>query len=75
MDGWSVTAVEPDASDLVGTGAIRRLAQNGNLDITVVENRGERLRFAGASFDLIYARQALHHAKDLDLFCAEMCRC
>lgn len=73
-DGWQVTALEPDPSDLVGAGAIRQLAREAGLDITVVEKWGEGLPFADASFDVIHARQVLHHAHDLCQFCAELHR-
>ena len=73
-DGWSVTALEPDASSVVGTGAICMLAKEAKLDITVIENRGERLPSADKSFDLVYARQMLHHADDLRALCKEVSR-
>lgn len=74
MDGWQVTALEPDSSNLVGAGAIRQLASKAGLDITVVEKWGEGLPFADASFDVIHARQVLHHARDLEQFCKELHR-
>lgn len=73
-DGWHVTALEPDPSDLVGAGAIRQLAREAGLEITVVEKWGEGLPFGDASFDVIHARQVLHHAHDLGQFCAELYR-
>lgn len=73
-DGWTVDAVEPDPSGLVGAGAIRGLAQAENLPITVVEAFGEALPFAPASFDLVVARQVLHHAVSLADLCAEIAR-
>jgi SAM-dependent methyltransferase len=73
-DGWQVTALEPDSSNLVGAGAIRQLASEAGLEITVVEKWGEGLPFADASFDVIHARQVLHHARDLEQFCKELYR-
>jgi len=73
-DGWLVTALEPDSSDLVGAGAIRQLAREAGLEITVVEKGGEGLPLADVSFDVIHARQVLHHARDLGQFCTEMYR-
>lgn len=73
-DGWCVTALEPDPSTIVGAGAVRSLAAENGLDITVVESWGERLPFADESFDLVYARQALHHARDLEMLCREIFR-
>lgn len=73
-EGWNVTALEPDPSDLVGAGAIRRLAAEGKVSITVEQRWGESLPFADATFDLVFARAVLHHAKDLDQFCKEIWR-
>ena len=73
-DGWQVTSLEPDPSNLVGAGAIRQLAHDTGLDITVVEKWGESLPFDDSSFDIIHARQVLHHAHDLGQFCAELHR-
>lgn len=73
-DGWQVTALEPDGSDKVGGGAIRALAEISQLPITVVQEFAERLPFEDASFDLIHARQVLHHARDLPKFCRELFR-
>jgi len=72
--GWKVTALEPDPSELVGAGAIRRLAEEGELDIRVVEGFGESLPFADGEFDLVLARQVLHHARDLGQLCREIAR-
>lgn len=69
-DGFTVTALEPDTSDLVGSGAIRSLARETGLPITVEENLSERLPFADESFDVIFARAVLHHIADLP---AAMC--
>ncbi|MDR1275560.1 MAG: methyltransferase domain-containing protein [Candidatus Accumulibacter sp.] len=73
-DGWETTALEPDPSALVGAGAIRALARQSGVEIGVVEAWGERLPFDDGSFDLVHARQALHHAKDLKALCAEIGR-
>lgn len=73
-DGWQVTALEPDPSDVVGAGAIRSLAAATGLEIQVVESFGESLPFPDASFDLVHARQVLHHARDLRGLCRELAR-
>lgn len=73
-DGWQVTALEPDPSAVVGAGAIEQLAAAGNLPIAVVRDWGETLPLPDASFDLVYGRQVLHHARDLRTLCAEMAR-
>lgn len=73
-DGWRVTALEPDPSDLVGVGAIAALASSAGLAIRTVREFGEALPFPDASFDLVYARQVLHHARDLPRLCGELHR-
>lgn len=73
-DGFTVTALEPDPSDLVGGGAIRSLARDAGLPIRVEENLSERLPFDDASFDVIFARAVLHHIDDLPAACREFHR-
>lgn len=73
-EGWRVTAVEPDASNLVGAGAIKILAKESGGTIDVVEAFGEAIPVESAGFDLVVARQVLHHARDLSVFCREMAR-
>lgn len=73
-DGWRVTALEPDPSDVVGAGAISKLSTESHLPVTVVGQWGESLPFPDASFDLVYGRQVLHHARSLPDLCAEMAR-
>ena len=73
-DGWQVEALEPDASNLVGVGAIRQLASECNLPINTVQEFGEQLPFTDNCFDLVFARQVLHHAQDLSQLCREIYR-
>jgi SAM-dependent methyltransferase len=73
-DGWQVTAVEPDPSGLVGAAAIRALSRETGVPIEVVEAFGEAIPLDAAGYDLVVARQALHHAHDLSEFCREMAR-
>ncbi len=72
-DGWRVTALEPDPSSVVGAGAIRKIVRSG-YEIDVVEEFAENLPFNDDSFDLVYGRAVMHHAKDLAGFCHEVCR-
>jgi len=72
--GCAVIAVEPEASAVVGRGAIQRLGRRTNQKLTVVEAHGEALPFAAASFDVVYGRAVLHHALDLSAFCQETAR-
>ena len=74
MDGWNVTALEPNPGMLVGAGAIRQLVDETGIRINVVEEWGEQLPFPDESFDLLHARQVLHHAHDLNIFCKELFR-
>lgn len=72
LQGYQVTAVEPDPSSTIGAGAIRKLKENYHLDnIEIFEAYAEDIHFADESFDVVYVRQAMHHANDLDKFIAE----
>ncbi|WP_035383197.1 class I SAM-dependent methyltransferase [Ferriphaselus sp. R-1] len=73
-DGFAVTALEPDPSDIVGGGAIRGLAQEAGLNIRVVEEFSERLPFPDGTFDVVFARAVLHHTRDLEGACREFMR-
>ncbi len=73
-DGWETYALEPDPSEIVGAGAIRKLSNEANLNIHVAEEFGEKLPFADETFDLVYCRAALHHAHDLLALCKEIGR-
>jgi len=73
-EGFAVTALEPDPSSIVGAAAIRALASESALPISVVEEFSERLPFADASFDVIFARAVLHHTTNLEQACSEFYR-
>lgn len=72
--GWLVDALEPDASLIVGRGAIQELARESGLPITPVEGYAEQIPCADNEYDLVYGRQVLHHAQDLPRMCAEVAR-
>jgi ubiquinone/menaquinone biosynthesis C-methylase UbiE len=72
--GSEVVALEPDRSDLVGSGAIRSLFASANLPIQIAEEFAETLPFADRTFDIVYGRAVLHHAQDLPKFCQELAR-
>ncbi len=72
--GWATVALEPDPSHLVGAGAIRKLALDSRSAIEVVEEFGEQMPFPAGAFQLVYARQVMHHARDLQQFCREAAR-
>jgi SAM-dependent methyltransferase len=67
-----VYAVEPDPSTELGQGAIRRLA--GAMPIQIIEAYGEALPLASDSVDVVFARQVLHHTRDLSAFMREAAR-
>lgn len=73
-EGFVVTALEPDASALVGAQAIRGLAAASGLPIEVTQEFSERLPFADAQFDVVFARAVLHHTSDLAAACREFLR-
>ena len=73
-DGWDVTALEPDPSSIVGAGAIKYLATFAKMNIHVEESWGETLPFSDETFDMVHARQVLHHARDLNQLCCEASR-
>lgn len=64
--GNHVDAVDPDSSQDVGLGAVNRLAsvvQNGS--ILTHQSFAESLPFPDSYFDIVYARQSLHHFQNL----------
>lgn len=73
-DGFQVTALEPDASALVGAAAINALAQEAGLQIDVTQEFSERLPYSDESFDVVFARAVLHHTQDLAAACREFRR-
>ncbi len=73
-EGFAVTALEPDASALVGAQAICGLAAASGLPIEVTQEFSERLPFADAQFDVVFARAVLHHTSDLAAACREFLR-
>lgn len=73
--GYQVTALEPDPSYTIGSGAIKTLSAHYQLsNIDVVEGYGESLPFDNETFDIVYIRQAMHHASNLSLFVKEAAR-
>ncbi len=73
--GYQVSSIEPDKSDTVGAGAIRKLKEHFKLqDLEVIDGFGESIPFPDASFDIVYVRQAMHHAAELNKFVKEAAR-
>ncbi len=73
-EGHAVTALEPDPSEIVGRGAIRAAARDLDLPIDVLDGTAERIPLPDACCDLVFARQVLHHARDLPQACREIRR-
>jgi SAM-dependent methyltransferase len=66
-----VVAVEPDPSVEVGRGAMARLRERR---FEVIDGVGESLPLPDGSMDIVYCRQVLHHARDLDQVLRECAR-
>jgi len=64
-----VYAVEPDQSNVVGTGAFCNLI--GTTRIKILNENGHNISLADMTADVVYARQVLHHVGDLPPFLAE----
>lgn len=74
-EGFTLTAIEPDPSSTIGAGAIRILAKEYNLsNLDVYEKYAEELNLPANHFDVVYARQSMHHAYDLQSFINECSR-
>jgi len=73
-EGFTVIALEPDPSDIVGGGAIRALAKETGANITVEQAGAEAIPLPDASCALVFARAALHHTRDLAAACREFHR-
>jgi SAM-dependent methyltransferase len=67
-----VVAIEPDPSDLVGHGAIRQLSTAARMEI--IDSFGEAIPLPDQLGDVVYVRQVLHHAQNLDALVAECYR-
>jgi len=75
LEGYKVDAVEPDKSNLVGSGAIQLLKDKYKLNqVTIHDKFAEDIKFEDNSFDVVYIRQAMHHANDLNKFIRECAR-
>jgi len=67
-----VHSVEPDPSDLVGYGALKQLTTIDRINI--VPSCGESLPLETGIADVVYIRQVLHHAHNLESLVAECYR-
>lgn len=73
--GYQVCAIEPDPSETVGANAIRKLKKHyALLNIDIFEETAEEMKFKDETFDIVYARQCMHHAHDLHKFLKQASR-
>lgn len=71
LEGYEVTALEPDPSETIGAGAIKILKEQYKLpNVSVLECYAEDIPLEKAGFDVVFARQAMHHAYHLENFVA-----
>ena len=69
LAGYEVTVSEPDPSDTIGAGAVRALKVIYNIEnLDVYQEFAENIKFDGKVFDVVYVRQAMHHAYNLPEF-------
>lgn len=76
LEGFTVFSIEPDPSLTIGAGAIRQLVTHYRLDktVTVSEKYGEATGLANGQVDVVYIRQAMHHAHRLQEMISECYR-
>jgi SAM-dependent methyltransferase len=68
LNGYEVTVSEPDPSETIGAGAVRKLARAYSLNnVSVHEKFAEDIQL-NSLFDIVYVRQAMHHAYNLNQF-------
>lgn len=72
--GWQVDALEPDASPIVGRGAIQQLIDESDLPISPIEGYAEQIPCGNEQYNLVYGRQVLHHACNLKRMCIDAAR-
>lgn len=68
LAGFEVTAIDPDPSESVGTGAVKKLRDLYGLHSLNIFTQMAEDFVTDSQFDVVYSRQAMHHAKDLLLF-------
>lgn len=73
-DGYKVISLEPDPSELTGHGALTKFKNNTDVPINCISGIGESLPFKSQSFGLVYCRQVLHHATNLQQMMKEIHR-
>lgn len=75
LKGYHVKTIEPNKSDTVGAGAIKKLKAHYNLsNLDIHEAFAEELKLPDENFDVVYTRQCMHHAYNLEKFVSEAAR-
>ncbi|MCX7985378.1 MAG: class I SAM-dependent methyltransferase [Bacteroidales bacterium] len=75
LEGYDVTALEPDSSETVGTGAIQKLAAYYQIPRIAIQCTAlENANLDEESFDIVFVRQAMHHAYHLNTFVEKAAR-
>ena len=75
LEGLQVDSIEPNPSDTIGAGARRKLKSLYQLsNLHVHEGFAEDMKFPKGHFDIVYARQCMHHANHLQRFISECFR-
>jgi len=76
LEGHKVFSIEPDPSIVIGAGAIRKLTNEYHLNGKVIVSQcfGEATGLQDRQVDVVYIRQAMHHAKDLNQMMMECYR-
>lgn len=73
LEGYEVVASEPDPSHTIGAGAIRILKDHYKLNnLEVLEEFAENMCYGDILFDIVYVRQTMHHAYNLNQFIANL---
>jgi ubiquinone/menaquinone biosynthesis C-methylase UbiE len=72
--GWQVDALEPDSGVVVGRGAVEELVRESALPIQLLEGFAEQIPAQDGVYDLVYGRQVMHHARNLQTMCDEIAR-
>jgi ubiquinone/menaquinone biosynthesis C-methylase UbiE len=69
LEGMNVVAIEPDPSDSIGAGAIEKMKLEYHLNnLEIIMSYGENIPLNDNSFEMVYARQTMHHANNLEQF-------
>lgn len=72
LNGYQIDTVEPDPSNTIGAGAIQLQKEYYGLkNITIHQDYAENISFDDNTFDIVYLRQSMHHANDLNKFLEE----